>query len=53
MQRDIIQDLIAWKDSPHRKPLLLKGARQTGKTYTLRDLFGQQYFRHVAYFNLQ
>ena len=42
MQRNIIQDLIAWKDSPRRKPLLLKGARQTGKTYTLRDLFGTQ-----------
>lgn len=53
MQRDIIRDLIAWKDSPRRKPLLLKGARQTGKTYTLRDLFGEKYFRHVVYFNLQ
>lgn len=53
MQREILHQLVEWKNRPHRKPLLLKGARQTGKTYALRDLFGKQYFQHVVYFNLQ
>ncbi len=53
MQREILTQLLAWKNRSERKPLLLKGARQTGKTYTLRNLFGEQYFRQVVYFNLQ
>ena len=37
MKRDIYQQLLAWKNSARRKPLLLKGARQTGKTYILQQ----------------
>lgn len=43
--------LAAWKQSHHRKPLILKGARQVGKTWLLRE-FGRQYYDNVAYFNL-
>ena len=37
MQRDAIQKLIEWKDSLGRKPLIIKGARQTGKTWLSTD----------------
>ena len=38
MERHIYNDLKKWKDSPKRKPLILLGARQVGKTYTLKQL---------------
>lgn len=38
MQRDIIAKLNAWKASEYRKPLILKGARQVGKTWALKEL---------------
>ncbi|NRA59815.1 MAG: ATP-binding protein [Psychrobium sp.] len=47
MQRRLLNKLIAWKETPHRKPILLDGARQTGKSYLLQQLFGQQ-FRQVV-----
>jgi len=50
MERQIINDLSAWKSSPNRKPLILKGARQVGKTYILRE-FGRRYYKNVAYIN--
>ena len=40
-----------WKDSPLRKPLILRGARQVGKSWLLRD-FGQRHFKHLAVCNL-
>ncbi len=43
--------LIAWKGKPHRKPLILNGARQVGKTWLLRE-FGRTQFKNVAYVNL-
>lgn len=43
MKRSIITELKAWKDKNYRKPLILKGARQVGKTYIL-DLFGKEFF---------
>ena len=43
MQRDLMNDLMAWKDGPSRKPLLLRGSRQTGKTW-LMDEFGRRCF---------
>lgn len=46
MQRLLLEKLLRWKDKPERKPLLIDGARQTGKTYLLRELFGQ-HFEHV------
>ncbi len=45
-----MKKLIAWKNSSSRKPLILKGARQVGKTYILKE-FGNQYYESVAYFN--
>lgn len=42
--------LIAWKESAYRKPLILKGARQVGKTWILKE-FGKQNYANTAYFN--
>ena len=42
MQRQLMDELIAWKSRANRKPLLLKGARQTGKTWLLNEFAGQQ-----------
>ncbi|MDA3798562.1 MAG: ATP-binding protein [Kiritimatiellae bacterium] len=50
MQRKAIQSLLEWKDSPDRKPLILRGARQVGKTWLLKE-FGKQYFSNVVYVN--
>lgn len=49
MERDIMKQLVAWKDSPDRKPLLVTGVRQCGKTYILKE-FGNKYFEDTAYF---
>ncbi|GAB2189770.1 ATP-binding protein [Sessilibacter sp. MAH1] len=43
MHRNLLNALIAWKNQPARKPLLIDGARQTGKTYLLQDLFGKTF----------
>ena len=43
MQRRLLDQLITWKNTSHRKPILLDGARQTGKSYLLEQLFGQQF----------
>ena len=48
MQRFLMADLLEWKDSPHRKPLVLNGARQVGKTWLLQEL-GKTAFKNVAY----
>ena len=50
MKRDILGSLISWKSSARRKPLILKGARQVGKTYILK-IFGQTQYSDLAYFN--
>lgn len=52
MERDIMKKLAAWKDSPDRKPLLLTGVRQCGKTYVLKE-FGNRYFEDTAYFSFE
>lgn len=46
-----MKDLVGWKGSAHRKPLVLNGARQVGKTWLLKE-FGARYFENVAYVNL-
>lgn len=51
MKRFLMNELIAWKSKRRRKPLLLNGARQVGKTWLLRE-FGRAHFRNVAYVNL-
>jgi predicted AAA+ superfamily ATPase len=50
MKRFITDKLINWKNSKDRKPLILKGARQVGKTYILKE-FGEKNYDNVAYFN--
>ena len=50
MKRFITDSLIAWKNSKTRKPLILKGARQVGKTYILKE-FGEKYYNDMVYFN--
>lgn len=50
MFRYIKQELIEWKNSKDRKPLIIRGARQVGKTYILKE-FGNEQYENVAYFN--
>ena len=50
MHRYIKDKLIEWKNKENRKPLILKGARQVGKTYILKE-FGKEEYENVAYFN--
>ena len=50
MKRFILDELIKWKESKYRKPLILKGERQIGKTYILKQ-FGKENYEDVAYFN--
>lgn len=47
MERLLYDDLLAWKRTPMRKPVLLDGARQTGKTYLVQHQFGPREFRKV------
>lgn len=52
MYRKIMKYLEEWKKSPHRKPLILQGARQVGKTYSVLE-FGRNHYENVAYFNFE
>ena len=52
MYRKIMQFLEEWRQSPHRKPLILQGARQVGKTYSLLA-FGRAHYENVVYFNFE
>ena len=52
MYRKIMNYLEEWRQSPHRKPLILQGARQVGKTYSLLA-FGRNHYENVAYFNFE
>ncbi len=52
MHRDIMQDLIKWKENPRRKPLLLSGVRQCGKTYIVKE-FAKEYFESFVYVNFE
>lgn len=52
MYRKIMSFLEKWKECPHRKPLILQGARQVGKTYSILE-FGRTYYENVAYFNFE
>ena len=45
-----MNELIKWKNSDDRKPLIVRGARQVGKTYILKE-FGNENYENVAYFN--
>ena len=48
MIRYAMQQLVEWKNRPNRKPLIIKGARQVGKTWLMKE-FGRQHFKKVAY----
>lgn len=48
MKRDSIEQLISWKKNPRRKPLMLLGARQVGKTWLMQE-FGKRHFKKTAY----
>ena len=50
MYRNIMKDLVKWKEDKNRKPLILRGARQVGKTYIIKE-FGRENYDGVAYFN--
>ena len=52
MDRKITKFLEEWKESQHRKPLILQGARQVGKTYSILE-FGRTYYENVVYFNFE
>ena len=52
MEREITEKLLKWKNSKRRKPLLLTGVRQCGKTFALTD-FGKQYFQNTVYLNFE
>ena len=50
MERMLMEQLLKWKNNPQRKPIILKGVRQCGKTYLLRE-FGNTCYEDVAYYN--
>ena len=50
MKRNALESLIRWKSSEDRKPMVLKGARQVGKTWLMKE-FGQNCYQHTVYFN--
>ena len=50
MKRDLYQKLLLWKDAPDRKPLVVKGARQVGKTYLIKE-FGEHEFESFVVLN--
>ncbi|MGL5821641.1 MAG: AAA family ATPase, partial [Sarcina sp.] len=52
MERKIIKSLIEWKNNKNRKPLILQGARQVGKTYSTLT-FGKKHYKNVVYFNFE
>lgn len=50
MERFAMEKLISWKDSKYRKPMIIRGARQVGKTWLMKE-FGKREFEKVAYIN--
>ncbi|MBR6426387.1 MAG: AAA family ATPase [Clostridia bacterium] len=52
MYRKAFDYLREWKESKYRKPLVIQGARQVGKTYAVLE-FGKEHYDNVAYFNFQ
>lgn len=50
MKRKALQELIDWKIKPNKKPLIIRGARQVGKTWIMRE-FGRIQYKRTAYIN--
>ena len=48
MKRFAMEKLLKWKESKRRKPLIIMGARQVGKTWLMKE-FGRKYYKKVAY----
>lgn len=51
MYRNQIEKLIEWKSNMNKKPLIIRGARQVGKTWIMKE-FGEKYYNNYAYINL-
>jgi predicted AAA+ superfamily ATPase len=52
MQRELLQILIKWKEKEDRKPLIIRGARQVGKTWLMKE-FGISHYNNIAYVNFE
>ncbi len=52
MKRLIADDLVGWKDATRRKPLIVRGARQVGKTFSVTE-FGREYFENVVFVDFE
>lgn len=52
MERLLMRELAKWKEKKNRKPLIIKGARQVGKTWLMKE-FGKRYFENVVYINFE
>ena len=52
MYRILIENLREWKANPDKKPLIILGARQVGKTWLMKE-FGKNEFKSIAYFNFE
>ena len=52
MKRSLYQQLVDWKSGADRKPLLLQGGRQVGKTYVIRE-FGRREYADTAYLDFE
>ena len=50
MYRNQIEKLIEWKENKNKKPLIIRGARQVGKTWLMKE-FGEKYYKNFAYIN--
>lgn len=50
MYRNQIEKLIEWKNNKNKKPLIIRGARQVGKTWLMKE-FGEKYYQNFAYIN--
>ena len=53
MERNITKKLISWKNSTTRKPLIIRGARQVGKTYTVLDFGKNNFDGNIHHFNFE
>ena len=52
MKREITKELIDWKNRTNRKPLIVRGARQVGKTYTIEQ-FASSHFKNMIKINFE
>lgn len=52
MERNLLQQLMVWKNKPNRKPLIIRGARQVGKTWLMKE-FGKREYTQTAYVNFE